>query len=122
MKNITFPDRKKFIALLLANADRSSYDIELLTDNDRRQFLVDTVKSELGWMLKDHGPFKMSLHWLQGLASACTIPFMNSDILRWLESQGYMITPHNESIAIDRYWSAAAQALVSLINNKGALK
>jgi hypothetical protein len=118
MKNFTFPNRQAFNALLLDNADGSSYDINLDTATDAQKiaFLVDTIKSELGFMLERQSVFTMSKHWLQGIASACTIPFYNGKIIDWLESQGYIITPHNEYDAINQYWNDAALALAAMIN------
>jgi hypothetical protein len=118
MKKFTFPNRQAFNALLLSCADGSNYGIELdnATDAQKIAFLVDTIKSELGFMLERQSVFTMSKHWLQGLASACTIPFYNGHIVDWLESQGYIITPHNEYDAIDQYWNDAALALAAMIN------
>jgi hypothetical protein len=118
MKKFTFPNRQAFNALLLDNADGSNYGIELdnATDAQKIAFLVDTIKSELGFMLERQSVFTMAKYWLQGLASACTIPFYNGHIIDWLESQGYVITPHNEYTAIDQYWNDAALALAAMIN------
>lgn len=120
MRKNTFPSRAVFKELLLSCADGSGYGVDLdsATDDEKVQFLVDTIKSELSWMLEKHTAFDMSKHWLQGLASACTIPFYNGAIVEWLESKGFIITPHNEYRAIDHYWDNAAFALAAMINKK----
>jgi hypothetical protein len=117
MKKHTFPTRKTFKELLLSCTDSSGYGIDLTnaSDDQKVQFLVDTINSELGWMLEKHTKFAMADHWLKGLASACTIPFYNGQIIEWLESKGYIVTPHNEDLTIERYWQNAAFTLAAMI-------
>lgn len=120
MRNTTFPTRKTFKELLLSCVDSSGYGIDLdnATEQQKIAFLVDTINSELGWMLEKQSTFAMANHWLTGLASACTIPFYNGQIVEWLESKGYIVTPHNEYIAIEKYWQNAAFALAAMINQQ----
>jgi len=117
MKKITFPNRNAFKNLILSSVDGSSYGVDLTnaTEQEKAVFLKNTILAELGWMLEKNSTFTMCDHWLKGLASACTILFYNCQIIEWLESQGYIITPHNEDLSIDKYWNSAAHALASLI-------
>ena len=114
----TYPSRKQFKVLLLSCADGSNYgvDLDTATDEQKAAFLVDTIKSEMGWMLEKHTTFAMAKDWLQGLASACTIPFYNGSVVEWLESNGFIVTPHNEDKAIDQYWDNAAFTLAAMVN------
>ena len=118
MRNTTFPTRKTFKELLLSCVDSSGYGIDLdnATEQQKVAFLVDTINSELGWVLEKQSSFAMSKHWLTGLASACAIPFYNGQIVEWLESKGFIVTPHNEDLSIERYWDNAAFALAAMIN------
>jgi hypothetical protein len=118
MRKNTYPSRKAFKGLLLSCADGSNYgfDLDNATEDQKIAFLVDTIKSELGWMLEKHTTFKMSKDWLQGLASACTIPFYNGAVVDWLELNGYIVTPHNEDKAIEQYWDNAAFTLAAMVN------
>ena len=120
MRKNTYPSRKAFKGLILSCVDSSGYNVDLdsATDAQKIKFLSDTINSELGWVLEKQTPFAMAKHWLTGLASACTIPFYNSQVVEWLESNGYIVTPHNEDKAIDQYWDNAAFALVAMINSK----
>jgi hypothetical protein len=117
-RHYTFPTRQAFKGLLLSCVDGSNYDVDLdtATEDQKIAFLVDTIKSELGWMLEKHTTFAMCKDWLQGLASACTIPFYNGAVVEWLESNGYTVTPHNEYKAIDQYWDDAAFTLAAMVN------
>lgn len=117
MRKTTFPTRKTFKELLLSCADSSGYNVNLdnATEQEKINFLVQTIRSELGWMLEKQTAYTMAKHWLQGLASACTIPFYNGDIVNWLESKGFEVTVHNEDLAIDRYWDNASFALAAMI-------
>lgn len=117
-RHFTFPSRSKFQALLLSCVDSSGYnaDLDNATEQQKIRFLVDTINSELGWMLEKQSSFAMAKHWLTGLTSACTIPFYNGQIVEWLESKGFIVTPHNEDLAIERYWDNAAFALSAMIN------
>lgn len=120
MRKNTYPSRKAFKGLILSCIDSSGYGVDLdnATNEQKIKFLSDTINSELGWMLEKQTPFTMAKHWLTGLASACTIPFYNGQIVEWLELNGFIVTPHNEYKAIDQYWDNAAFALVAMINSK----
>lgn len=122
MRKNTYPSRKAFKGLILSCVDSSGYDVDLdnATDAQKIAFLADTIHSELGWMLEKQTAFTMAKDWLQGLASACTIPFYNCQIVEWLESKGFIVTPHNEYKAIDQYWDNAAFALVAMISQQAA--
>lgn len=118
MRKNTYPSRKAFKGLILSCVDSSGYGVDLdnATDAQKITFLADTIYSELGWMLEKQTAFTMAKHWLTGLASACTIPFYNGQIVEWLELNGFIVTPHNEDKAINQYWDNAAFALVAMIN------
>jgi hypothetical protein len=120
MKTFNFPTRAVFTQLLLDNADGSNYGTELdnASDADKKAFLKSTILSELGWMLEKHTSFDMADHWLRGLASVCTIPFYNAEILDWLESNNTQIINGKEYLAVDKYWRQAAFALAAIVDNK----
>lgn len=119
-KTFNFPPRKAFTQLLLNCCDSSGYGIDLdnASDADKKAFLKATILSELGWMLEKQTSFDMALHWLQGLASACTIPFYNGQILEWLKSNGVQIIDGKEDKAIATYWRQSAFALAAIVDNK----
>jgi hypothetical protein len=111
MKGIT---QKHYQALILANIDNSDYsDIELLTDDDKIIFATLTVESEMGGITQKH-----CHDWLQGLVSACAIPFENYHIIKWGESiLGRELTEEQAYIlCYKEYWNNAANALRVLIN------
>jgi hypothetical protein len=111
MKGIT---QKHYQALILANIDNNDYsDIELLTDDDKIIFATVTVQSEMGGITQKH-----CQDWLQGLVSACAIPFDNVDIIHWAEGiLGRELTEEQQYIlCYKEYWNNAANALSVLIN------
>ena len=120
MKTFNFPPRFVFTDLLLKCCDSSGYgvDLENASDIEKKQFLKDTILSELGWMLEKQTSYNMALYWLQGLASACTIPFYNDQILEWLESNGTQIIKGKEGQAVEKYWRQAAFAMAAIVDNK----
>lgn len=115
MKGIT---QKDYQALILASIDNSAYeDKELTTEKEKAQFAAKTLRSELGWLIDREGLQAACQHWLQGLASACNIPFMNGDIIRWAESKGVTFkTENQEDRLLAEYWINSARALQVLIN------
>jgi hypothetical protein len=120
MKTFNFPSRAVFTQLLLDNADSSNYGIDLdnASDADKKAFLKSTILSELGWMLEKHTSFDMADSWLRGLASACTIPFYNAEIIDWLEANNTQIINGKEDLAVDKYWRQAAFAMAAIVDNK----
>lgn len=122
MKTFNFPPRSVFTDLLLNCCDSSGYgtDLDNASDSDKKAFLKSTILSELGWMLEKQTSYDMALHWLQGLASACTIPFYNGQILDWLECHGVQIINGKEDQAVDKYWRQAAFAMAAIVDNKKA--
>ena len=122
MKTFNFPPRSVFTDLLLNCCDSSSYGIDLdnASDSDKKAFLKDAILSELGWLLQKQTSYDMALHWLQGLASACTIPFYNGQILNWLECNGVQIIKGKEDQAVAKYWRQAAFAMAAIVDNKKA--
>lgn len=56
--------------------------------------------------------------YLMGLASVCSIPFMNADILELLYARGVdRVAPRGEQKLIDTYWSACGAHLHKLIRD-----
>lgn len=115
MKGIT---QKDYQALILASIDNSGYENrELTTDKDKVQFAARTLRSELGWLIEREGLHSACQHWLQGLASVCTILFANGDIIKWAERvKGEPMTEKQKDRLLEEYWPRAAQALYVLIN------
>lgn len=105
---------KAFKTLLLSCVDNSNYsDIELLTDKEKELFLVETFKNEMNCSIKQKGVFKTSMDWLQGLASACTVPFYNDEIHSFMADIEYNRAKDN-NVIIDHYWSRMATEVTKL--------
>lgn len=105
---------KDFKTLLLSCVDNSNYsDIELLTDKEKELFLVETFKNEMNWSIKQGGVFKSAMNWLQGLASACTVPFYSDEIQAFMADIEYSKAKDNDD-AVDHYWSRMSNEVTKL--------
>lgn len=69
-------------AYILENIDGSGYGVELKTVQEKVNFLYETFMSEYGWMIQRVGQTEALRQWFMGLPSACTVAFMNGDILK----------------------------------------
>lgn len=105
---------KAFKTLLLSCVDNSNYsDSELSTDKEKELFLVDTFKNEMSWSIKQKGVFKTAQDWLQGLATACTVPFYNDEIRAFMAEVEYNQAKDND-VLVDHYWSRMANEVTKL--------
>ena len=117
MTTLKKPTAAQFKTLLLDCIDNSGYsDAELTTDQAKLQFACDTIRSELPHLMRDNRiTVNQCQDWLQGLASACTIPFMNADIVQWwCECTGIdyaSISDRHFDQAVELYWQTAASKL-----------
>lgn len=113
---------KTYKKLILECFDFTGYTVQAENDTPEAQVACaySIFLSEMGWQLK--APYNKPLadvcqQWLQGLASACTIPFYNNDILQWGENNG-LIKPNasekKQDQFIDQYWLTTANALASM--------
>lgn len=106
-----------FKTILLNACDNQGYNDQVLeTEAEKIQFLKETFYSELGFRVKQVGLLQACKDWLQGLASACTIPFYNSEIIKMLESE-FNITYKTDdqcNNAVDWYWDNSAKRLARL--------
>lgn len=60
--------------------------------------------------------------WLQGLCSTVEIPFMDHDIILWLERQLKRPLKEKEYIPfIDAYWDNAAKTLYTMLYNPSSM-
>lgn len=109
--------------LILENADNSNHrgypgypDTDLTSDDQKARFLAHTLQHELGWRIDQKGLQAACLDWLQGLASACTIPFANYQIIQWgQEKTGNQFTDDQAYRFVDTYWHRSAQALADIV-------
>ncbi len=105
---------KSFKTLLLSCVDNSGYsDIELKTDKEKELFLVETFKNEMAWLIKNEGVFHAAELWLKGLASACSVPYWNDDIINFMNKIEYT-TVKGESLVVDHYWDRMANEVAKL--------
>lgn len=109
-----------FKSILLNACDNEGYNDQVLeTEKEKIQFLKDTFYSELGFRVDQVGLQKACLDWLQGLASACTIPFYNSEIIKLLENEFNVRYDTDDKChsEVDWYWKKAAIRLSQLFTN-----
>lgn len=103
---------KAFKTLLLSCVDNSGYsDIELKTDKEKELFLVETFKSEMD--LAGNGVLIAATNWLQGLASACSVPYWNDEIIEFMNKIEYTVVK-DEGLIVYHYWERMANEVAKL--------
>lgn len=113
MKGIT---QKHYQALVLSCVDSTGHGVEVDSKEEKINFLANTLKAEMGWLIARDGVSIAAQNWLQGLASACTIPFYWADVYKWAESiLGRELTSKERDTLEGEYWQNAGNALVILI-------
>lgn len=115
------PTATQFKQLLLSCIDNSGYnEIELVTDADKLTFAAETICQELPHLMQaGRVTAEQCQHWLQGLASACTIPFYNSEIVTWwcaCAGMNELVSDKHCDMICEQYWVMAAQALQVMLN------
>ena len=118
------PTAAQFKQLLLSCIDNSGYnDTELVTDAQKITFAAETIQAELPHLMRDgYITVEQCQYWLQGLASACTIPFYNADVIYWWCDQTgmnetFLSNNHADKIC-DQYWVLAARALQVMLQRE----
>lgn len=113
--------QEHFKALILDHICDPDGSLEPSTVEEKVRFAKDTMYSEVGWMQwQGHNQQQMCEHWLQGLASACSLPFNYYDIEVWAKDciQRPLTEKEYEYLQRD-YWNRAAQGLNVLLNQFG---
>ncbi|QHZ59782.1 hypothetical protein HWD03_gp102 [Alteromonas phage vB_AmeM_PT11-V22] len=112
-----------FKSIILQVCDNESYNDQVLTtEAEKIQFLKDTFYSELGWSVERVGLRQACQNWLQGLASACTVPFYNGEIIELYEaSLGRKLLEREEDRILfsdtHSYWYYMGLTLAGMFKN-----
>jgi len=97
---------------ILDRIDNDGYsDKELVSNEDKIKFLKNTFYAEYGWMVERSGECKALSEWYQGLPSAVSIDFYNTDILKLANKWGYLSdnpTESQEYKILDNWWNLLA--------------
>lgn len=114
----------KFFKTIILNAcDNEGYNDQVLeTEAEKIQFLKDTFYSELGWNVQRKGLRPVCQDWLQGLASACTVPFYNGEIIELYEkSLGRKLSEVEQDRVLfsntNSYWYYLGLTLADIFKN-----
>lgn len=98
--------------------DFSGYEIDPKTDAEKIQALHDTFMCEKGsWHIPQVGQLHALVDWLQGIPSALTLPFYNSDILEWAVKNGKLpenATEKRQDSFLEKYWQHMAIRILGL--------
>ena len=87
--------------------------------------LYNVFIDEMGWNIQRVGQRKAAQDWLQGLASACSVPFENYTILQNATKAGIIsetINEEEEDEFINMYWYYLASELSKILDSGAALK
>jgi len=115
MRGMSFDQALK--RLLIDSIDE---DGGIATAEKKIKYCQDAFQSEYGWRALQIGTQHALGDWLQGLPTACTVPFTNHDIFVWGASVGAIREDASDdeiSTFIDRYWKACPAKLLQLFNH-----
>ncbi len=97
---------------ILDRIDNGSYsDKELVSNEDKIKFLKSAFYAEYGWMVERSGESRALREWYQGLPSAVSIDFYNTDILKLANKWGYLSdnpAKAQEFKILDNWWNLLA--------------
>lgn len=110
--------KELYKSIIIHNIDTSNYSH--MESFEPLVALKNIFLSEYGWNVSNPRGKSLSqicTDYLQGLPSACTVPFMNCEILVLLDKAGFSI-PEDEDArcdAVDAYWVGVGEAMAELI-------
>ena len=92
---------KKIKAIILKSITLEDYNQQSTIQNAYKIF-----QSEKTWEIEQNGELVACENWLRGLATACTIPYYNSDIMTQLGC--------SNDFASNRYWTVASELFIKM--------
>ena len=113
--------QEHFKALILDHICDPDGSLELSTVEEKVRFAKSILLAEVGWMLEQgNNQQQMCEYWLQGLASACSLPYDYTSIEMWAKDCVNRPLTDKEVEYLHRdYWNRAAQGLNVLLNQFG---
>lgn len=107
--------------LLISSFDFSGYDMPEADTLEKQVATAYSIfLSEMGWQLEAPHNKPMVFvcqEWLQGLASACTVLFYNSEILQWAKENNLLpanASEKKEDAFLASYWPTMASNLATM--------
>jgi hypothetical protein len=92
--------------VILSGIDGTCYEVKMDTDREKMQFVVDCFRKEFYCWQSHKNIQAVFAEWLQGLPSACHIPFYNSDIIELAERiNGVKYTDKQADKILGNYWN-----------------
>lgn len=118
---------RKVKTMLINGIDLSAYyeDADQLTTEEKIARLHEVFLSEYGWQVERIGKQAAIREWLQGLPTAISFPFYNSDILRTAREWGSLsatATESEEDRILDNYFNLLAGKLDQLFRGSNLPK
>lgn len=111
--------KEAYTKLVLDSIDGDGYDVDLsnASEAEKVAFAFVTFNREKGYEIKRVGVHQAATDWLQGLASACEVPYTNHDIITWAEAvKGVTMTDEQIESLLDSYFRACGSALYLLFS------
>ena len=121
MKKLSTKDLNIFYAKLLLTSFDEDQNPEDLTESERFFMAFQAFKAEHGWNISRVGLYPAFAGWLQGLPTACTVPFENYKILLLAQETGHLPvdpTDAQEQKMLDNYWPFITAKFFYLLNRK----
>jgi len=110
---------KHYYNTILDAIDNDGYnDQQLLTEREKLEFLLDTYRSEYGWYEERYNVniFNAIKEWLQGLPTACSLPYTYCDIIA-LAKQAGTYKETNEDKILNNYWAFMAMRVCEMFKS-----
>ena len=121
MKKLTTKELNIFYAnVLLESFDEDQNPLDLPASK-RFQNTEVVFSQEYGWNISRVGLYPAFTEWLQGLPTACTVPFENYKILQLAKQTGHLSdepTDAQEQKILDNYWQFITAKFFYLLNRK----
>lgn len=102
-------------AYILDSVYSDVIDTESMTDKERIEFLLDTFFEEkYKYDRRGMCTFELLREWMQGLPSAISVAFSDSDIAATGKSLGYCKDARSEARFINNWWGMLAYYILRL--------
>lgn len=112
------PNYPAIKAHIITCLDFENYGLNPQTDDEKILTAYAIARAEMGHVERRHGTQQMLIDWLQGLPSACTLPFYNGEILEHAVTWNSLPANYTEKQAdkiLENYWRFMANTLHTMI-------
>lgn len=110
--------QKQVREYLMSVIDGSDYSVVTETEQQKKDFIKETFRSEYGFNVKRAGLQKSCQDYLMGLPSSCCVEYWNDEIIKMLKSWGVIKENMREETQykkVDEYWQRLGYELSKIV-------